>query len=71
VNKVADLPIAAITRIAKKNGAYRVGHDGANALLKNTEDYIAKLSKEANKLAMHAGRKTIKEEDISLAAKLV
>jgi len=34
-----------------------------------TEDYIANLTKEANKLAMHAGRKTLKKEDIELAAK--
>jgi histone H3/H4 len=33
------------------------------------EEYIAKLTKDANKLAMHAGRKTLKEEDIELAAK--
>jgi len=36
-----------------------------------SEDYIANLVKEANKLAMHAGRKTLKEEDIDLAAKSV
>jgi len=32
------------------------------------EDYIAQLTKEANKLAIHAGRKTLKEEDVELAA---
>jgi len=66
---VADLPIAAIIRIAKKSGAERVGSDAAVALLAKTEEYIANLTKEANKLAMHAGRKTLKEEDIELAAK--
>jgi len=66
---VADLPIAAIIRIAKKSGAERVGSDAAAAILAKTEDYIANLTKEANKLAMHAGRKTLKEEDIELAAK--
>ena len=69
MNKVADLPIAAIVRIAKKNGAERVGHDGAVALVKSAEEYIAQLTKEASRLAMHAGRKTIKEEDIYLAVK--
>lgn len=69
--KVADLPIAAVARIAKKNGAERVGSDGAAALVAKAEDYIASLVKEANKYAMHAGRKTIKEEDIALAAKSV
>ena len=68
---MADLPIAAVVRIAKKNGAARVGADGAAALVKNAEAYIAHLAQEANRLAMHAGRKTIKEEDISLAVKSV
>jgi len=71
VVKVADLPIAAVIRIAKKNGAQRVGADGAAALLRNAENYIANLTQEANRLAMHAGRKTIKEQDINLAAKSV
>jgi len=66
---VADLPIAAVIRIAKKSGAERVGSDAAVALVAQTEDYIAYLVKEANKHAMHSGRKTIKEEDIELAAK--
>mgnify|MGYP003752807467 CR=1 FL=1 len=69
VIKVAELPIAAVVRIAKKSGAERVGSDAAAALVAQTEDYIASLVKEANRLAMHAGRKTLKEEDIDLAGK--
>ena len=69
VIKVADLPIAAVVRIAKKNGAERVGSDAAAALVAQTEDYIANLVKEANRLAIHAGRKTLKDEDIELAVK--
>lgn len=71
VIKVADLPIAAVVRIAKQSGAERVGSDAAAALVAKSEDYIANLVKEANKFAIHAGRKTIKEEDIALAAKSV
>ena len=66
---MADLPIAAVVRIAKANGAERVGSDAAAALVKKTEKYIAHLTKEANKLAIHAGRKTLKEEDIEMASK--
>ncbi|MBN1167895.1 MAG: NFYB/HAP3 family transcription factor subunit [Methanospirillaceae archaeon] len=65
---MADLPIAAVVRIAKKNGAERVGSDAASALVVKAEDYIAMLTKEANRLAQHAGRKTIKEEDVKMAA---
>ena len=68
---MADLPIAAVVRIAKKNGAERVGSDAADVLVAKTEEYIAQLTKEANKLAMHAGRKTIKEEDVDMAAEKV
>ena len=68
---MAELPLAAVARIAKKNGAERVGNDAAVALVGKAEDYIARLTKEAHKLAMHAGRKTIKEEDVALAAKSV
>ena len=69
VSKMADLPIAAVVRIAKKNGAERVGSDAAEALVVKAEKYIAQLTKEANKLAEHAGRKTIKKEDVDLASK--
>lgn len=65
---MADLPIAAVIRIAKANGAERVGSDAAALLVKKAEEYIANLTKEANKLALHAGRKTIKEEDVEMAA---
>jgi len=66
---MTDLPIAAVVRIAKKNGAERVGSDAAEALVAKAEKYIAHLTKESNKLAAHAGRKTIKKEDVELAAK--
>jgi histone H3/H4 len=69
VQNMADLPIAAVVRIAKKNGAERVGSDAAEALVIKAEKYIAQLTKESNKLAEHAGRKTIKKEDVDLAAK--
>lgn len=65
---MADLPIAAVVRIAKENGAERVGSDAATVLVSKAEDYIATLTREANRLAQHAGRKTIKEEDVRMAA---
>jgi histone H3/H4 len=68
VAKTTDLPIAAVVRIAKASGAERVGSDAADLIEKMTEVYIGKLTKEANKLAAHGGRKTIKEEDVEMAS---
>ena len=65
---MADLPIAAVARIAKNNGAERVGADASEALVQKAEEYLGDLVKEAVKLANHAGRKTLKEEDIEMAA---
>lgn len=65
---MADLPIAAIVRIAKANGAERVGSDAAELLVNKAEAYIGIITKEANKLATHAGRKTIKAEDVEMAS---
>lgn len=64
---MADLPVAAVARIAKKAGAERVGGDAAKALVTAAEAYIQKVTKDAVKLADHAGRKTVKAEDIELA----
>ena len=66
--KTTNLPIAAVTRIAKNNGAERVGSDAAELLVKKAEEFIGNLTKEANKLASHAGRKTLKGEDVELAS---
>ena len=67
---MADLPSAAVIRIAKANGAECVGSDGPKVLIEKAEEYIGNLIKEATKLATHAGRKTLKEEDIDLAAQI-
>jgi histone H3/H4 len=68
VKTMADLPIAAVVRVAKNSGAERVGSDASEILVAKTEEYLGKLVKEAVKLAAHAGRKTLKEEDIEMAA---
>ncbi len=65
---MTDLPSAAIVRIAKANGAERVGKDAVESIAKKTEEYIGELTSKASKLANHAGRKTLKEEDIEMAS---
>lgn len=66
---MAELPIAAIKRIAKKSGAERIGNDAAEVLSKKAEAYIESLAKKAATLSDHAGRKTVKPEDIEMAMK--
>lgn len=61
-----DLPKAAIVRLAKKAGVERVGEDAALAIREAAEAYILKLASESLVLANHAGRKTIKAEDVKL-----
>lgn len=65
---MAELPIAPFARIARKNGAERVSEDASKCLAEMAEEFVGQIVQEALKLAAHAGRKTIKSEDIKLAA---
>ncbi|MBR9678797.1 MAG: histone [Nanoarchaeota archaeon] len=68
--KRASLPLAPVEKIIRAgSGANRVS-SGATKTLANVLTEIAlKISERATFLAKHAGRKTIKAEDINLASK--
>mgnify|MGYP000493858623 CR=1 FL=1 len=68
---MGELAIAAMHRICKKAGAERVSENAAMQLAKVLEEIGIKISREAIDFAMHAGRKTVKAEDIEIAAKKV
>lgn len=63
------IPLAAMERIMKKAGAPRVSESAKAALKDVLEDYGQQISQKAAKLAEHAGRKTVKDDDIKLACK--
>ena len=63
------LPLAAMEKLLKQGGAERVS-DKAKVALKNALEEIAHdIAVKSINLAVHAGRKTVKSEDIKLAVK--
>jgi len=66
-----ELSVAPMHRLCKKAGAERVSETAAKELAKSLQDIGIKIAKEALGYAMHAGRKTIKSEDIEIAARKV
>lgn len=56
-------------RILKLSGADRVSDKAKEALKDVVEEYAEKVAINAWHLASHAGRKTVKSEDIKLAVK--
>jgi histone H3/H4 len=61
------LPLASVDKLIRKAGAYRVSEDAAKELAVHLEEFATKIAREAITLAEHAGRKTVKSEDIELA----
>jgi histone H3/H4 len=67
----SELSVAPMHRICKKAGASRVSEAAAKALATQLEEIGIKIAKEAIDFAMHAGRKTVKAEDIEIASRKV
>ena len=65
------IALAPMHKLCKKSGAERVSEAAAKELAKVLEDIGLKISKEAFDYAMHARRKTLKAEDIEIAARKV
>ena len=65
--KKGVLPLAAMENILRQAGAERVSEDSKEALKEALEDIAEQLAKKAIVYCSHAGRKTIKKQDIRLA----
>jgi DNA-binding protein len=63
--------VAPMHRLCKKAGADRVSEAAAKELAKVLDEIGYRIAKEALDYAIHARRKTIKVEDIEIAARKV
>ena len=66
-----EISVAPMHRLCKKAGADRVSEAAAEELAKVLEDIGIKIAKEALDYSKHAQRKTIKMDDIEIAARKV
>jgi len=67
--KSSELGLSAMYRILKKSGAERVSDESAGELRRIIEDIAIDIAKDAVDMTKHAGRKTVKSEDVKLASK--
>ena len=67
--KSSELGLSAMYRILKKSGAQRVSDESAIELRRVVEEIAEAIAKNAVEDANHAGRKTVKAEDIKLSSK--
>jgi len=65
--KRSIIAAAPMAEILKHAGAERVSEPAAQALAAVIKDITFEIAKDAVRFARHAGRKTIKKEDIELA----
>jgi histone H3/H4 len=71
IDRIGDsviLPKAPVERLIRSSGAQRVSDEASRELAEVLERVGQKISEQAKKYAIHAGRKTIVADDIKLAS---
>ncbi|MDD1655967.1 MAG: histone family protein [Methanomicrobiales archaeon] len=68
---MTEIPLSPMGRLMKKAGAERVSADARETLAALLEEYALVLAREAVKLSIHAGRKTVTEADLRMAFDLL
>lgn len=63
------IPLAIAERILKNAGAQRVSEEAKVAFSDILKEVAEDIGNQAAKISKHAGRKTVQEEDIKLAAR--
>jgi len=61
------IPVAPVDRLIRRAGAQRVSSSAGERLAQILEEIGTRLTKDALRFARHAGRNTIKTEDMDLA----
>ena len=67
---MGEIAKAPMERILKNTGAERVSEKASERFAEVVEELAMEIGEGAVRLANHAGRKTVKREDIRLARKL-
>ena len=67
--KISTIPKASVARMLVRAGAKRVSSDATDAFSEVLTDIALKISTKAAQISKHAGRKTVHEGDVRLAAK--
>ena len=63
------IPLSAMEQLLRDAGAHRVSEGAKKALKVFIEAQSVSIGEKAVRLASHAGRKTVKEEDVKLATR--
>ncbi len=67
---MAELPLAPVERVMRNAGADRLSIDAVKRAADEAENIIARLTKNAQRIASNEGRRTITSKDIILASRL-